>query len=220
MADDSIASPRNRCPTCGRPKHRRAKQCLPCSHETKRGQPSYVRTPEHRALVSRLKTGKPNFKARGKGRPRPDLREPFRQRARELGLATYVNNIPCKRGHLSPRKTCDGMCVECHKLAVTRYRQTAEWHAKACLWASRRNGVVRQATPKWADLDSIRRIYEACHIASQTTGVRHDVDHIVPLQGEGVCGLHVDWNLRIVPASVNRSKKIKLVESDTLVRIE
>jgi len=43
-------------------------------------------------------------------------------------------------------------------------------------------------------------------------GIKYDVDHIIPLQGEVVSGLHVPWNLQILPASKNRRNSNKLIE--------
>ena len=46
----------------------------------------------------------------------------------------------------------------------------------------------------------------ACAELTQKTGVPHEVDHIVPLNGELVSGLHVHWNLEPLPAAKNRAK--------------
>ena len=57
-----------------------------------------------------------------------------------------------------------------------------------------------QAVPKWADLDKIEQIY-----FNRPEGFH--VDHIVPLKGELVCGLHVDYNLQYLLAIDNIRKK-------------
>jgi hypothetical protein len=52
-------------------------------------------------------------------------------------------------------------------------------------------------------------ILEANHLAilrEGTTGLQHDVDHVVPLVSGLVCGLHNEANLSVIPASLNRSK--------------
>lgn len=64
---------------------------------------------------------------------------------------------------------------------------------------SRREASKIMATPKWADMSEILRFYE-------NTPPGHHVDHIVPLRGRNVCGLHVLDNLQYLPASENVSK--------------
>ena len=79
---------------------------------------------------------------------------------------------------------------------------------------SLRRRRFRQATPKWLSADQkmeIRLKYRLAIELSRATGVRHAVDHEIPLQGEDVCGLHVPWNLRVITQEENLKKSNKLV---------
>lgn len=74
---------------------------------------------------------------------------------------------------------------------------------------AKRRAAKASSTPKWVDKkheDRIKSIYSACIKISEKTKIPHHVDHIIPLQGVSVCGLHVWWNLRIIPAKDNLSK--------------
>ena len=67
----------------------------------------------------------------------------------------------------------------------------------------------RQACPPWVDDAHMARIHEVYRLRreiSERTGVVHEVDHIVPLQGKTVCGLHVWWNLRVIPREENNRR--------------
>lgn len=58
---------------------------------------------------------------------------------------------------------------------------------------------VQNATPKWANREKIRDIYLKCPKG-------YHVDHVIPLQGDNVCGLHVETNLQYLTAFENISK--------------
>ena len=74
--------------------------------------------------------------------------------------------------------------------------------------AKRRSGKMC-ATPKWADLRAIAKVYKLAEQVSKQTGVRHVVDHIVPLQGRNVCGLHIAHNLQVISELENLRKANK-----------
>lgn len=67
-------------------------------------------------------------------------------------------------------------------------------------------------TPNWLTKDQIKEIEDYYTIASMFkmyTGEMYHVDHIVPLQGKKVSGLHVPWNLQVLPAKENIKKQNK-----------
>jgi hypothetical protein len=100
--------------------------------------------------------------------------------------------------------------VENHK----QYRKSAN------IWASKNrfkmnaklakyNASKLQRTPKWlteSDLRMIEAKYSLAAMLTRETGITHHVDHIIPLQGKKVSGLHVFSNLRVIPGTDNVKK--------------
>ncbi len=73
----------------------------------------------------------------------------------------------------------------------------------------------RDATPNWLSAEQkmeIRLKYRLAIEMSRATGVRYVVDHVTPLQGEEVCGLHVPWNMEVITQDENLKKSNKLVD--------
>lgn len=80
---------------------------------------------------------------------------------------------------------------------------------------AKRRAAKLQRTPKWLTDTHFKEINEFYKTASNRTmelGEPYHVDHIVPLQGENVSGLHVPWNLQIISGSEN-SRKFNRYES-------
>ncbi|HEM7801991.1 TPA: hypothetical protein U2L32_002531 [Burkholderia cenocepacia] len=64
----------------------------------------------------------------------------------------------------------------------------------------RRRARERRATPPWLSplhRVAIASLYLLAHTMTHLSGEQHVVDHIVPLDGKLVCGLHVPWNMRV-----------------------
>jgi len=75
--------------------------------------------------------------------------------------------------------------------------------------AAKRRSRKIKATPDWLTETHHREIQEFYWLAQDLksiTGESYHVDHIVPLKGKSVCGLHVPWNLQVLPADLNLSK--------------
>ena len=79
-------------------------------------------------------------------------------------------------------------------------------------YANKRRAAKLQRTPSWADLSAIQRMYVEARRKTRKTGIDHHVDHVIPLQGKTVCGLHVANNLQVLTASENGRKYNKLIE--------
>jgi len=82
---------------------------------------------------------------------------------------------------------------------------------KAKAQKAKRRAALLNATPLWVDYEEILKVYSLCEDIICVTGEIHQVDHIIPLQGKTVCGLHVPWNLQILTIYENISKKNKLL---------
>jgi hypothetical protein len=93
---------------------------------------------------------------------------------------------------------------ERHKALLVRNTKHGMFGTKA--YANHMSNLRRSrkicATPKWANLAKIRKIYAECPEG-------YEVDHIVPLAGRTVCGLHVEHNLQYLTPRENQAKKNK-----------
>ena len=97
-----------------------------------------------------------------------------------------------------------------------RHKSNNPEYYKSLVNARRRR--FRQATPRWLTAEhklEIRLKYRLAIELSRRMGVLHVVDHVIPLQGETVCGLHVPWNMEVITQEENLQKSNKYVDPTT-----
>jgi len=84
---------------------------------------------------------------------------------------------------------------------ANRGKMNAKW--------MQREAAKKCRTPSWLDAQMKQQIEVEYSLAAWCTEVMNEpyhVDHIVPLQGKTVSGLHVPWNLQVIPAKLNQQK--------------
>jgi hypothetical protein len=154
-----------------------------------------------------------------------------RKEALAQGKTYYFTGKPCKQGHIALRRAVNGFCTECEKVknnTEERKKYMVEYAENnrekirkiASDWQKQNKGKVNantakrhsnkmQRKPKWLtkhDELHIRCLYQVAAMRTRESGQAWHVDHIIPLKGENVSGLHVPWNLRVIPAVDNLKK--------------
>ena len=120
-------------------------------------------------------------------------------------------------------------CKGCNNIGTTAYQKAnpdkekarkAAWKkanpAKVAAQTVKRYAAKLQRTPKWLSKEQLKEIeefYIDAHAIQGFSGIPQNVDHIVPLQGENVSGLHVPWNLQIMYGPENWRKRNKYEQS-------
>lgn len=130
---------------------------------------------------------------------RPDRKEADKERQKK----NYLENRESIRGKQRLRNaTPEGR---------KKQRQLYERHYSAnkirfIVRGAERRAARIQATPKWYKRSDAIPFFEEAKRLTEETGVPHVVDHIIPLRGKKVCGLHVKENFRVITAAANWSK--------------
>ena len=128
-----------------------------------------------------------------------------RQPLVELGLVTKEDVMSWK-----PRKQKKSDIRFLQNLARIKAEQEREWEARRLrgseAYVTDFSKGRKLRTPPWADLNAINAIYKEAMEKRAKTGKEYHVDHIIPLRGLYVSGLHVANNLRIISAKENMSK--------------
>ncbi len=99
------------------------------------------------------------------------------------------------------------------KIRVTHRKWEQNNKGKRRSIVAKRRAMKIQATPKWLtdeDFCKIELFYLLASDLTKQTGTEYEVDHIIPLQGDTISGLHHWNNLQVLTAEDNRSKGNKI----------
>lgn len=180
----------------GSKKHGLSSRCKDCAREATRDWSA--KNPEKKKLADKdyYLANRESIKSR-QGAWRQNNLERVRRLSNEWRLNNYekVAASKAKWKNENPEKRAE---------AVKRWqKQNPDVHA---FHASMRRDKIRKSALAKAYSSEIRKIYKDCRDKTNQTGVRHNVDHIFPLVGKQSNGLHVPWNLRIIPEIENKIK--------------
>jgi hypothetical protein len=145
----------------------------------------------------------------------------------DMNEKRYFTGKPCPKGHVAERLKSNRTCIEClnikkrqrgarEDIKAEDLKRLNSWekanpHRKLARTRKRQIAKLKR-TPKWLTPDDLFIIEEAYHLAklrTETLGISYHVDHILPLQGKTVSGLHVPTNLQVIPAKLNLQKSNK-----------
>lgn len=134
---------------------------------------------------------------------------------RSLCISCYALRAKEKRHEKNPPKPklTDAERKLRRSETYKKYRSTDRGKAKQAAHEAGRRAAKLNATPTWLtqdQLDNIELAYALARYLSKEYGQKIEVDHIIPLKGKDVKGLHVPWNLQLMVKEVNQKKGNRL----------
>lgn len=90
---------------------------------------------------------------------------------------------------------------DANKRIQKRYRESEEGKVTCRSKLAKYRAILKKACPSWVDKEQIKTIYRNAGFL--------EVDHIIPLDHQDICGLHVPWNLQYLSREVNAEKSNK-----------
>ena len=138
---------------------------------------------------------------------RRDLKDPAKRARRTKRTAEWRARNPGRAQELDR----EYYWRDPEKFRAKTLRWQRENPEKSNALVARRAADRIKRTPAWADLKAIAAVYDAAARMRTETGVAYEVDHVIPLCGRLVSGLHVAENLQILERRANAMKGNRFV---------
>lgn len=138
----------------------------------------------------------------------------------EYNAAYYLANIAPSKSKIAEKaanaKVWAKNNPDKRNAIVRKHRaQSSVWKEYFAQWSkqsgrtAKRRAALQDRLPSWLTEDDywlISEAYKLRALRDELTGVKWHVDHVIPLRGKEVCGLHTPTNLQVIPAAINLQK--------------
>ena len=193
-------------------------RCDICRSKKVEQQTRYEHSPRGKAVRARINakhSKTPGAAARHREDMRKYYKTPRGKTVCKLRQAIYNKSLKGKESH--SRSGARYYEKNKNKILIRLEKWRKSHLGQRCALSANRRALELHATPPWLTkqhLEQVKAFYIEASRLSKETKISYSVDHVWPLKGKGFNGLHVPWNLRVIPLKENLKKNNKTPQKE------